>query len=280
MEDIRKSKALTTVFPSDNYRRLIPQNQFLKRLLILFVHLFFLSLSVYLRPTTENMATRAEKDARRAEAELEASAATAGAFFSTTGAALMDENSDDGDEISDPSDDDYDTQTILRYGCEVATLLGVLSYVFFQQADEIRNQGIGAYLKQLAHAPAKAIFLLSNVLLLACIPFRMLGDTDTEEAILVFAVPASWFLLMFFAGAVRLTGPFVTMIFSMITGDMFTFGIIYLIVLFGFSQAFFFLYKGHPQVEQTLFYTYPSTWMALFQTTLGDYNVSCAMTFE
>lgn len=74
--------------------------------------------------------------------------------------------------------------------------------------------------------------------------------------------------------AVRLTGPFVTMIFSMITGDMFTFGIIYLIVLFGFSQAFYFLYKGHPQVDSTLFATYPSTWMALFQTTLGDYSVS------
>lgn len=110
----------------------------------------------------------------------------------------------------------------------------------------------------------------------------------------MFAVPASWFLLMFFAGAIRLTGPFVTMIFSMITGDMFTFGIIYLIVLFGFSQAFYFLYKGciaynppncyfspnlnfryigHPQVQSTLFHTYPSTWMALFQTTLGDYSV-------
>lgn len=44
--------------------------------------------------------------------------------------------------------------------------------------------------------------------------------------------------------AVRLTGPFVTMIYSMLTGDMFTFGIIYTIVLVGFSQAFFFLFKG------------------------------------
>lgn len=51
-----------------------------------------------------------------------------------------------------------------------------------------------------AHAPAKAIFLISNIMILACIPFRIIGDTDTEEAILVFAVPGSWFLLMFFAG--------------------------------------------------------------------------------
>lgn len=74
--------------------------------------------------------------------------------------------------------------------------------------------------------------------------------------------------------AVRLTGPFVTMIYSMLTGDMFTFGIIYAIVIFGFSQAFFFLFKGHPQLQTTMFNTFPSTWMALFQTTLGDYNVS------
>jgi len=50
------------------------------------------------------------------------------------------------------------------------------------------------------HAPDKAIFLLSNLLILACIPFRLTGDVITEEAILVFALPGSWFLLMFFAG--------------------------------------------------------------------------------
>ena len=61
---------------------------------------------------------------------------------------------------------------------------------------------------------------------------------------------------------------------QMITGDMFTFAIIYIIVLFGFSQAYFFLYKGHESVEDTPYYSYMSTWMGLFQTTLGDYDVS------
>lgn len=74
--------------------------------------------------------------------------------------------------------------------------------------------------------------------------------------------------------AVRLTGPFVTMIYSMITGDMLTFGIIYTIALFGFSQSFFFLYKGFPGVNGTLYHSYASTWMALFQITLGNYDVS------
>lgn len=58
---------------------------------------------------------------------------------------------------------------------------------------------------------------------------------------------------------------------------MFTFAIIYIIVLFGFSQAYFFLYKGHENVEETPYGTYFSTWMGLFQTTLGDYDVSLAL---
>ncbi|EDW06285.2 uncharacterized protein LOC6584990 [Drosophila mojavensis] len=229
------------------------QNQFLKRLLILSTHLLCLSVSVYLRPAHDGDGLDDEDNGDAAAmAQLKDSAPMAPA-------AAADE-------------DDYNAQTVARYCAELATIAGVLSYVVFQQGDEIKNQGLSAFLKQLSHAPAKAIFLFSNLLILACIPFRLIGDTDTEEAILIFAVPGSWFLLMFFAGAIRLTGPFVTMIYSMITGDMFTFGIIYSIVLCGFSQAFYFLYKGHPQVQSTMFNTYTSTWMALFQTTLGDYN--------
>lgn len=60
----------------------------------------------------------------------------------------------------------------------------------------------------------------------------------------------------------------------MITGDMLTFGIIYTIVLFGFSQSFYFLYKGFPNLHNSLYNTYSSTWMALFQITLGNYDVN------
>ncbi len=70
--------------------------------------------------------------------------------------------------------------------------------------------------------------------------------------------------------AIKLTGPFVTMVFSMITGDMFTFSIIYIIILFGFSQAFYFMEKNIPSPNN--WRKYPTTWVALFQMTLGDYE--------
>ncbi|CRK89237.1 CLUMA_CG002996, isoform A [Clunio marinus] len=215
------------------------QHQFLKRLLILFIHLFFMSISVYTRP-------------------------------SRTKQSHKDDDDDDDDDVSGDDElasealvmeEGLDVQTIIRYCCECATIAGVISFVVFQQGDELKNQGLKAFLKQLKQAPAKAIFLVSNLLILSCIPCRIMGDDILEDRLLCFAVPGSWFLLMFFAGAIRLTGPFVTMIYSMITGDMFTFSIIYIIVLFGFSQAYFFLYKGHENVDETPYGTYASTWM-------------------
>ena len=50
--------------------------------------------------------------------------------------------------------------------------------------------------------------------------------------------------MVFFCGAIKLTGPFVVMIYAMIMGDMYTFSIIYIIFLFGFTQAFFYLIKS------------------------------------
>lgn len=182
------------------------QNQFLKRLLILSTHLLCLSVSVYLRPAHDG-----DDD--------DEAAASDGAGDAPATAALK-ELAGGGE-----AGGDYNAQTVARYCAELATIAGVLSYVVFQQGDEIKNQGLSAFLKQLvrerkssvytylshcfsvplsisaqSHAPAKAIFLFSNLLILACIPFRLIGDTDTEEAILIFAVPGSWFLLMFFAG--------------------------------------------------------------------------------
>ena len=83
-------------------------------------------------------------------------------------------------------------------------------------------------------------------------------------------MPGSWFYLMFFCGAIKLTGPFVTMIFKMVTGDMFTFSIVYSICLLGFSQAFFFIIKSHE--DASLYAEYHTTWVGLFHMTLGDYD--------
>lgn len=117
------------------------QNQFLKRLLILFVHLFFLSISVYTRPATENLSNKLEEESRTDR--VPAGEQDDNGIFPTSSSGGL-------DIAGDSSDDDMDVKNIIRYCSEVATLMGVLSYVIFQQGDEIKNQGLAAFTKQLA----------------------------------------------------------------------------------------------------------------------------------
>lgn len=97
--------------------------------MILFVHLLFLSISVYMRPATENLQNKQYEESR------------------------TDRTPNDDENIKDDSNldeiEDMDISTMIRYFSEVATLVGVLSYVIFQQGDEIKNQGLSAFLKQL-----------------------------------------------------------------------------------------------------------------------------------
>jgi transient receptor potential cation channel subfamily V member 6 len=117
------------------------QQQFLKRLLILFIHLFFMSISVYTRPKRGRI--RENDESNNVDSEL------------VSEALVMEEQG-------------LDVQTIIRYCCECATIIGVISFVVFQQGDELKNQGLKAFVKQLKQAPAKAIFLVSNLLILVC----------------------------------------------------------------------------------------------------------------
>lgn len=155
------------------------RGQFLKRLLILFSHLFFLSISIYLRPARPTN-----------EEEV---AATTDNHVSTTIATPV--NATWQDRMTN-----LEATDLIRYSAEICTILGVLSYIIVQQGDEVKNQGMNAFLKQTKQTPAKAIFIISNIMILACIPLRVIGNDDLEEAVLLFAVPGSWFFLMFFAG--------------------------------------------------------------------------------
>uniref|UniRef100_A0A915DIF7 Ion transport domain-containing protein n=1 Tax=Ditylenchus dipsaci TaxID=166011 RepID=A0A915DIF7_9BILA len=149
---------------------------------------------------------------------------------------------------------------------EVLTIMSCCWFVFIQQLDELRTQGLYGYVRNLKTAPAKVM----------------------EESLLVFALPGSWIFLLFFARSAKLTGPFVQMIYSMIAGDMIRFAIISSIFLVSFSQVFYFvgkdmskkqrLPKNHPNhcaVEGYTINTYSSyleTFITLFRASMGGYD--------
>ncbi|XP_022235044.1 transient receptor potential cation channel subfamily V member 6-like, partial [Limulus polyphemus] len=166
---------------------------------------------------------------------------------------------------------ELDARSICRYVAELGTCFAAVSFVVFQQGEEIKAQGLLGFLFSLSSNPAKGIYLFANILVMLCVPCRLAGERRVEDILLTIAIPCSWVFLIFFAGAVKLTGPFVTMIYNMLVGDIVRFCIIYVVFLLAFTQAFYFLFKGHSGKTKK-FETYPRTWMTLFHMTLGFYE--------
>ncbi|KAI6229478.1 Inactive [Aphelenchoides besseyi] len=185
--------------------------------------------------------------------------------------------------LQEPHWDDY-----LRTVFEVLTILSCVWFVFGQQVGDLRTQGFYGYFKNLTTAPAKIVYLVANICLLLCVPFRFLRHYDIEEGLLIFSLPGSWIFLLFFARSAKLTGPFVQMIYSMIAGDMIRFGIISAIFLVSFSQVFYFVGKDMAakqalpknnddrcNIEGYTIYTYSSfleTFVTLFRASMGGYD--------
>uniref|UniRef100_A0A915JE52 Ion transport domain-containing protein n=1 Tax=Romanomermis culicivorax TaxID=13658 RepID=A0A915JE52_ROMCU len=87
----------------------------------------------------------------------------------------------------------------IRYTAESLTLMTSCAFVFFQQVNELKAQGLVGFLKTLPNAPEKAIYIVSNILFLCCIPLRFLALIDYEESLMVIALPGCWIYLLFFA---------------------------------------------------------------------------------
>ncbi|EFO26604.2 hypothetical protein LOAG_01877 [Loa loa] len=183
----------------------------------------------------------------------------------------------------------------VRLFFEILTIASCVFFVFFQQFSELRTQGFYGYIRNLKTAPAKIVFLGANICILICVPFRISGNIQVEEALLVFSLPGSWIFFLFFARSAKLTGPFVQMIYSMIAGDMIRFAIISAIFLVSFSQVFYFLGKDmhakqelnplnpdYCEVKGYDIFTYSSfleTFITLFRASMGGYDYeefSCA----
>lgn len=69
-----------------------------------------------------------------------------------------------------------------RYFFEAATLVSVLGFMVLQLGEELKNAGLISFLKNLKASPPKILFVISNLLVLGCIPLRFLQTKlDPEE---------------------------------------------------------------------------------------------------
>ncbi|CAF0985740.1 unnamed protein product [Didymodactylos carnosus] len=143
--------------------------------------------------------------------------------------------------------------------------------------------------------PEKAVYQCSCILLISAVPFRILylATRDVlyahiEDGLLSLAIPGTYLFCLFFGRIYVLTGAFIVMIFEMITGDIATFGVIYLIVITTFGHVFFLLFRDTTEGgscdrivpnstcgnDNTCSYKNFEAWMTMVHFTMGEFDFS------
>ncbi|XP_071793459.1 transient receptor potential cation channel subfamily V member 5-like [Asterias amurensis] len=150
---------------------------------------------------------------------------------------------------------------------EVLSLSGALFYLFFA-SKEVYHLGKWSFLRLMVYAPAKAIFILSCCfVVLACFGRIPPCNPYYEDIFVTFAILTACPYSLFFLRALKLVGPFIFMIYKMIHGDLLKFLAIYLIFLFGFSQAMHIVFLGYHGEFEIL-----DSIVGMFVMSLGEFG--------
>ncbi|XP_038045399.1 transient receptor potential cation channel subfamily V member 6-like isoform X1 [Patiria miniata] len=150
---------------------------------------------------------------------------------------------------------------------EIITLIGSIIYLFYA-AKELYHLGKWSFMDLMILAPAKAMFLLSCCfVVLACFGRIPPCNPYYEDVFITFAILTACPYSLFFLRALKLVGPFIFMIYKMIHGDLLKFLAIYLIFLFGFSQAMHIVFLGYTGKFELL-----DSVIGMFVMSLGEFG--------
>ena len=61
-----------------------------------------------------------------------------------------------------------------RYCFEIGTLLSTFAFIFFQLGEEIKNAGPKSFWRNLKASPPKILFVVANIMIMLCIPIRVI----------------------------------------------------------------------------------------------------------
>ncbi|CAG9540766.1 unnamed protein product [Cercopithifilaria johnstoni] len=141
-------------------------------------------------------------------------------------------------------------QQHLRLVAEIAVLLMTI-FQIVDDAMDIHSSGRKRWWRMLKSFPAKVAYKISFILILLIIPFRLMCSlTSTmimlffDNALSLLAVLLISVHFLFYSRAVKFIGPFVLMIYTILSRDLSRFFLIYAIFLIGFSQSFYIIFMS------------------------------------
>ncbi|XP_071540423.1 uncharacterized protein nan isoform X2 [Panulirus ornatus] len=136
----------------------------------------------------------------------------------------------------------------VRVVCEGLTFLGSLAYLV-GAANEARFQGLQMFVENLSTVPSRVLFLLACLLVMVMAVLRSLCMEKAEDLVAVVVMLSTGPYFLFFCRGFKTVGPFVTMIYTMLVGDLLRFVTIYFVFIMGFSQAYYVIFSSFRNIE-------------------------------
>uniref|UniRef100_A0A8R1DRC5 Ion_trans domain-containing protein n=1 Tax=Caenorhabditis japonica TaxID=281687 RepID=A0A8R1DRC5_CAEJA len=138
----------------------------------------------------------------------------------------------------------------------------------------IKNVGYHLYVLGLSGFPAKAIFLFSCILMVSTFFMRVFCLDETEDIVWVVIVLLTSLKFLGF----KSVGPFVLMLYKIIIRDLMRFFLIYLVIVVGFSQAFYVIFLGYKRdktghQEKSIMSNVAESYVRMFIMSLTEFTV-------
>lgn len=136
----------------------------------------------------------------------------------------------------------------LRLGCEIVVVVLVIVQILMDVRD-IRRIGRAKWFTVMKAFPAKLLYKVTFLLILCEVPIRFACRLHeaflvADNVIAAIAVLLTTIHYLYYCRAIPFIGPFVLMIYTIISTDLTRFFLIYSIFLVGFSQSFYIIFTA------------------------------------
>lgn len=155
---------------------------------------------------------------------------------------------------------------------DLLTLIGAVLYVT-SFVKEIQRLGVSMFIQTWSSVPGRVLFAISCLLVIGSLPLRFLCWSRLEDKLIAVAMFLTPMHFLFFCRGFKAVGPFVIMIYKMIMSDLLCFGLIYLIFVLGFAQAFFVMFRTHKDPSSNIFFSgVIDSIMTMFLMSINDFG--------
>ncbi|XP_047499811.1 transient receptor potential cation channel subfamily V member 3-like [Penaeus chinensis] len=164
----------------------------------------------------------------------------------------------------------------IRIVSEALTLVNSLGYLI-GAANECRFQGMKMFVENLSTVPSRVLFLLACILSQVMAVLRALCMEEAEDLVAIIVMLCTGPYFLFFCRGFKTVGPMVTMIYTMLVGDLLRFVTIYFVFIMGFSQAYYILFASHRISDKSVCSSNPmptaaESVMQMFIMSLGNFG--------